>query len=68
MCMLYILPARVDSFSAGSGLILLDDIQCSGSENYLTECQAAQDIASDTFGVHNCLHDKDIGVNCSGTE
>ena len=47
-------------FGEGTGQIWLDDVSCSGSEKSLTECQHRG------FGTHNCEHNKDAGVTCSG--
>jgi deleted-in-malignant-brain-tumors protein 1 len=47
-------------FGPGSGFILLDDVQCSGTEVSLGQCSHA-----DWF-VHNCGHEEDTGVICSG--
>uniref|UniRef100_A0A8C8Z707 Soluble scavenger receptor cysteine-rich domain-containing protein SSC5D n=1 Tax=Prolemur simus TaxID=1328070 RepID=A0A8C8Z707_PROSS len=44
----------------GSGPILLDNVQCSGSEAYLGQCSHAGWFA------HNCGHREDAGVICSG--
>uniref|UniRef100_I3JGI6 SRCR domain-containing protein n=1 Tax=Oreochromis niloticus TaxID=8128 RepID=I3JGI6_ORENI len=46
-------------FGQGSGHIWLDNVGCSGSEHYLTECQ------HNGFGTHNCGHSGDAGVVCS---
>ncbi|XP_064229692.1 deleted in malignant brain tumors 1 protein-like [Aotus nancymaae] len=46
-------------FGPGSGNILLDNIQCSGSENYLGQCPRSG------WSDHNCGHDEDAGVICS---
>ncbi|XP_069044774.1 deleted in malignant brain tumors 1 protein-like isoform X4 [Lepisosteus oculatus] len=47
-------------FGAGSGPILLDDVQCTGNESTLLSCT--------TRGLenHNCGHFDDAGVACSG--
>ncbi|CAJ1075388.1 LOW QUALITY PROTEIN: uncharacterized protein LOC124998123 [Xyrichtys novacula] len=49
-------------FGEGSGPIFLDDVACSGSESFLTDCQ------HQGFGTHNCGHGEDAGVVCSGAQ
>ncbi|XP_052098351.1 deleted in malignant brain tumors 1 protein-like [Mytilus californianus] len=45
-------------FGEGVGAIHLDNVQCTGSERTLLECQ------SNGWGVHNCRHYEDAGVSC----
>uniref|UniRef100_A0A8C5ARL0 Soluble scavenger receptor cysteine-rich domain-containing protein SSC5D n=1 Tax=Gadus morhua TaxID=8049 RepID=A0A8C5ARL0_GADMO len=47
-------------FGPGAGPILLDDLGCNGQERTLGECKHAG------FGVNNCGHSEDAGVECSG--
>ncbi|XP_026203232.1 scavenger receptor cysteine-rich type 1 protein M130-like isoform X2 [Anabas testudineus] len=46
-------------FGEGTGQIWLDDVDCSGSESSLSECQHRG------FGNNKCSHSKDAGVICS---
>ncbi|NXS98515.1 MARCO protein, partial [Jacana jacana] len=50
----------VSSFTAtaGSGQIWLDDVNCSGSEYSIFNCPKPN------WGVHNCSHNEDAGVEC----
>lgn len=47
-------------FGRGSGPIWLDNVQCSGTEATLSECQARP------WGVSNCDHGEDASVVCTG--
>ncbi|TDH06412.1 hypothetical protein EPR50_G00132880 [Perca flavescens] len=47
------------SFGPGTGQIWMDDVACTGSESFLSECQHRG------FGTHNCQHGEDAGVICS---
>ncbi|CAH2321870.1 neurotrypsin-like [Pelobates cultripes] len=49
-------------FGEGQGPIHLDNVDCSGSENTLAECNK-QDS-----GIHNCWHNEDAGVICDYKE
>ena len=46
-------------FGAGTGDILMDEVQCSGTEERLQDCHVA-----DTSDI-NCVHSEDAGVICA---
>ena len=52
----------LEKFGGGSGPILLDDVQCTGSELRLSEC------AHSGVEVHDCSHTEDAGVRCLSGE
>ncbi len=45
-------------FTDGTGSIWLDDVECSGDEARLVNCNALP------IEQHNCGHTEDAGVNC----
>ena len=47
-------------FGKGQDQILLDDVECTGHEKSLSECPHRG------FGEHDCDHNEDAGVICSG--
>ena len=50
------------AFGEGSGSIVLDDLECTGSESSLVSCQHSG------LNISNCGHGEDAGVTCSNGE
>ena len=48
-------------FEAGSGMIWLDDVGCSGNESCLLSC------SRNGIGDSNCSHVEDVAIFCSGS-
>ena len=53
-------PLAVRSFGGGEGSILLDDVECSGTERSLLNCSHGG------VGIHDCGHFEDAAVVCAG--
>lgn len=53
--------AKNSEFGEGKDLILLDDVQCVGTESSLLDCRHAG------VGTHNCAHYEDAGVICGNS-
>ena len=49
-------------YGQGSGSIILDNVQCLGTERNLAEC------SHHGYGNHNCEHREDAGAVCANGE
>ena len=60
VCTIWTGPLGVggELFGAGRDPILLDNVECTGTESNLTECTHDTD--------HDCGHSEDVGVLCRG--
>ncbi|XP_068114973.1 deleted in malignant brain tumors 1 protein [Hyperolius riggenbachi] len=58
-CGTAVLAPGIGRFGEGNGTIVLDDVNCAGSESNLGECLHRE------WTTHNCVHGEDAGVICS---
>ncbi|XP_053495130.1 neurotrypsin [Ictalurus furcatus] len=54
--------APAGAFGEGTGMILMDDVQCEGTESSLLECKHS------VWGRHDCSHSEDVGIRCHRAE
>jgi len=50
---------NISLYGEGYGLIWLSNIDCSGTERYISEC------SHDAWGVHYCGHHQDVAISCN---
>ena len=50
-------------FGRGTGVILLDNVGCTGRESRLLDCYIPSGVGVYSY---NCGHDDDAGVRCNG--
>lgn len=60
-CGTAITPKYKAFFGRGNDQVWLDDVECTGDEKFLTDCQHRG------LGEHDCDHNEDAGLVCSGT-
>ncbi len=49
-------------FGPGAGRIWMDNLKCTGNESSIFDCDYSG------WGLNNCTHSKDAGVECSGKD
>ena len=51
------------SYLPGAGPIYLSELECLGSESFLTNCLLEHNLAP---GLVNCNHSMDVSIQCQG--
>ncbi len=54
------IEAPIFTYPTGVGQIWMDNVNCGGGESRVVDCPF------NGFGFHNCIHQEDVGVLCSG--
>ena len=55
-------PIITSTFGEGDGPIVLDNLQCNGNEDFLTDCP------HNGVGIHMCTHYNDASVFCADSK
>ena len=50
-------------YGPGDGRIWMDNVQCTGEEEWLSDCTFPEEELQE-FGVHNCNHNEDVALIC----
>ena len=58
-----LVPLKNSYYGEGTGMILLDDVICTGNEDDLLQCSRR---SSSPLFSSNCNHSEDAGVKCEG--
>jgi len=48
-------------YGQGTGEIFIDDLECLGTENDVSECKANE------WHIHDCAHREDVVIKCGNT-
>lgn len=51
-----------DNDNKGSGEIVIDDLECLGTETDVSECRSSE------WQVHNCGHQEDVVIKCGNLD
>ena len=50
---------NISLYGEGYGLIWLSNVNCNGTERYISEC------SHDAWGMHYCGHHQDVAISCT---